>query len=444
VSRKKKWLIGIGVVVLLAAVAGANFYFRRDEGVTINTEAVRVRDLEALVSASGTIQAKRFVNMSAVQMGRVTRLGVEEGDRVKAGQFLLQIDPMSLRGTVAGARQSLAQSRVGIETARANLKLAQENAKRQRELWTQGLTTRELLDQAESTLAVRETEVRAREAEVARAEQQIRQEAATLDTSRYNLSQVTLTAPFDGIVTRRNIEEGENVVVGTMNNAGTQLLTIADMSIIEAEVEVDETEIPSVKIGQIAKVTIDALPDRTFTGKVTEIGNSPIQLTGAAQAGQQATNFKVTVTVDGQIDEARPGFTCSAQITTATRDDVVAVPIQAMAVRELVYDQAGNIVRPPREEGRRRPRSVEPTASAAELPAGQSRKETEGVFVMRDGRAQFVPVKVGIAGDKYFEVLSGLKAGDQVITGPFNNVRNLRDGDEVKVDTKAAQQTTSP
>ena len=450
-SRKKKWLIGIGVVVLLAAVAGANFYFRRDEAVTVNAEAVRARDLEALVSASGTIQAKRFVNMSAVQMGRVTRLAVEEGDRVKEGQFLLQIDPMSLRGTVergeaavAGARQALAQSRVGIETARANLQLAQENAKRQRELWSQGLTTRENLDSAEAALSVRETELRARQAEVARAEQQIRQEAATLDTSRYNLSQVTLTAPFDGIVTRRNIEEGENVVVGTMNNAGTQLLTVADMSIIEAEVEVDETEIPSVKIGQVAKVTIDALPDRTFTGKVTEIGNSPIQLAGTAQAGQQATNFKVTVTIDGQIDEARPGFTCSAQITTATRDDVVAVPIQAMAVRELVYDKAGNIVRPPREEGRRRPRSVEPTASAAELPDGQSRKETEGVFVMRDGRAQFVPVKVGIAGDKYFEVLSGLKAGDQVITGPFNNVRNLKDGDEVKIDTKSPDATARP
>jgi HlyD family secretion protein len=451
VSRKKKWLIGIGVFVLLAAVAGANFYFRRDESVTVNAEAVRARDLEALVSASGTIQAKRFVNMSAVQMGRVTRLAVEEGDRVTAGQFLLQIDPMSLRGTVergeaavAGARQALAQSRVGVETARANLQLAQENAKRQRELWSQGLTTRENLDAAEAALSVRETELRARQAEVARAEQQIRQEAATLDTSRYNLSQVTLTAPFDGIVTRRNIEEGENVVVGTMNNAGTQLLTIADMSIIEAEVEVDETEIPSVKIGQVAKVTIDALPDRTFTGKVTEIGNSPIQLAGTAQAGQQATNFKVTVTIDGQIDEARPGFTCSAQITTATRDDVVAVPIQAMAVRELVYDKAGNIVRPPREEGRRRPRSVEPTASAAELPDGQTRKETEGVFVMRDGRAQFVPVKVGIAGDKYFEVLSGLKAGDQVITGPFNNVRNLRDGDEVKIDTKSPDATPRP
>ena len=445
-SRKKKWLIGIGVVLLLAIIAGANFYFRRDEGVTVNAEAVRARDLEALVTASGTIQAERFVNMSAVQMGRVTKLSVEEGDRVKAGQFLLQIDPMSLRGTVqrgeaavAGAREALAAARVGVETARATLQLAQENAKRQRELWSQGLTTREQFDQAEAALSVRETELRASQAEVARAEQQIRQEAATLDTSRYNLSQVTLTAPFDGIVTRRNIEEGENVVVGTMNNAGTQLLTIADLSVIEAEVEVDETEIPSVKIGQTAKVTIDALRDRTFTGKVTEIGNSPIQLAGQTQAGQQATNFKVTITIDGTIDEARPGFTCSAQITTATRDDVVAVPIQAMAVRELIYDSAGKIVRQPREEGRRRPRSVEPTASAAELPAGQSRRETEGVFVLRDGRAEFVPVKVGIAGDRYFEVVEGLKAGDQVITGPFNNVRNLRDGDEVKIDTKAAE-----
>ena len=449
-SRKKKWLIGIGVVVLGAAVAGANFYMRRDEGTTVNAEAVRARNLEALVTASGTIQAKRFVNMSAVQMGRVTRLAVEEGDKVKEGQFLLQIDPMSLRGTVqrdeaavAGAREGLAQSRVGIETARANLQLAQETAKRQRDLWAQGLTTKEQLDQAESALTVRQTEVRARQAEVARAEQQIRQEAAMLDTSRYNLSQVTLSAPFDGIVTRRNIEEGENVVVGTMNNAGTQLLTIADMSIIEAEVEVDETEIPSVRIGQTAKVTIDALPDRTFTGKVTEIGNSPIQLAGTAQAGQQATNFKVTVTIDGTIDEARPGFTCSAEITTATRDNVVAVPIQAMAVRELVYDSAGKVVRAPREEGRRRPRSVEPTASAAELPAGQTRKETEGVFVLRDGKAEFVPVKVGIAGDRYFEVLEGLKAGDQVITGPFNNVRNLRDGDMVKVDTKAPERNTA-
>ncbi len=443
-SRKKKWLIGLGVVVLGAAVAGANFYFKKSDAVAVAAEAVKNRDLQQLVTASGKIQAKRFVNMSAVQMGRVTRLGVEEGDRVKAGQFLLEIDPNTLRGTVQrseaaveGAKAGLAQARVGIETAKANLALARDNAKRQRDLWAQGLTTKEQLDRAESEVKVRQTELDARQQAVNTAEQMIRQESAQLSTNQYNLRQVTLVAPFDGIVTRRNIEEGENVVVGTMNNAGTQLVTIADMSIIEAEVEVDETEIPSVQIGQVAKITIDALPDRSFTGKVTEIGNSPIQ-TAAAQAGQQATNFKVTVTIDGQIPEVRPGFTCSAEITTATRAQVLSVPIQAMAVRELVYDDKGQIVREPRDDKKkRRPKGLEPTAAAAELPPGQTRKETEGVFVMRDKLAEFMPVKVGIAGDKYFEVLSGLKPGDQVVTGPFGNVRNLRDGDEVKIDTKA-------
>ena len=449
-SRKKKWLIGIGVVVLGAAVAGANFYFKKSDAVSVTAEAIKNRDLTQLVTASGKIQAKRFVNMSAVQMGRVTRLAVEEGDRVKAGQFLLEIDPNALRGNVAqgeaaveGAKAALAQSRVNVENARASLQLAQENVKRQRELWGQGLTTKEQLDRAESEVKVRQTELEARQAAVGSAEQMIRQQSAQLSTSQYNLRQVTLLAPFDGIVTRRNIEEGENVVVGTMNNAGTQLVTIADMSIIEAEVEVDETEIPSVQLGQVAKITIDALPDRSFTGKVTEIGNSPIQTTAAAQAGQQATNFKVTVTIDGQIPEVRPGFTCSAEITTATRGQVLSVPIQAMAVRELIYDDKGQIVREPRDDKKkkRRPRGLEPTASAAELPPGQTRKEVEGVFMMRDKVAEFVPVKVGIAGDKYFEVLSGLKPGDQVITGPFGNVRDLRDGDEVKIDTKAAGET---
>ena len=442
-SRTKKILIGVGVVVIAAAVVGANFYFKKSASVTVAAEPVKARDLEAIVSASGKIQAKRFVNMSAVQMGRVTRLGVEEGDRVKAGQFLLQIDPNILRGSVergeaavAGARSGLEQARVAIATAEANLSLARDQAKRQRELWKEGLTTREVLDQAESLLRVRETELDARRSEVQSREHMIQQETASLSTSRYNLDQVTLSAPFDGIVTRRNIEEGENVVVGTMNNAGTQLLTIADMSVIEAEVEVDETEIPTVRLGQIAKVTIDAMPGQTFTGKVTEIGNSPLQTTAQTQAGQQATNFKVTVQIDGQIPEARPGFTCSAEITTARRTQALSVPIQAMAVRELVYDKQGKIVRPPRDEKKKRASTPEPTVSAAELEPGQTRKEMEGVFVLRNGFADFLPVKTGIAGDKYFEVLSGLKAGDQVITGPFNSVRNLKDGDPVKLEEK--------
>jgi HlyD family secretion protein len=443
VSRRKKILIGVAIVLVGAAVVGANFYFKKKDGIVVTAEAVRARDLEAIVSASGKLQAKRFVNMSAVQMGRVTRLAVEEGDRVKAGQFLLQIDPNILRGSVqrgeaavAGARSGLEQARVGVATAEANLTLARDQAKRQRELWKEGLTTREALDQAESLLAVRETELQAAQSEVQSRQHMIQQESASLSTSRYNLDQVTLIAPFDGIVTRRNIEEGENVVVGTMNNAGTQLLTVADMSIVEAELEVDETEIPSVKIGQRAKVTIDAISGETFPGKVTEIGNSPLQTAAQAQAGQQATNFKVVVTLDKAPEAVRPGFTCSAEITTGTRTQAVAVPIQAMAVRELVYDKAGKIVRPPKDDKKKRSRSPEPTVSAAELEPGQTRKEVEGAFLMRDGIATFVPVKTGIAGDKYFEVLSGLKAGDQVITGPYNNVRNIKDGDTVRLEEK--------
>jgi HlyD family secretion protein len=437
---RKKWVIALIIIVVLAALGGASFYFKKSDAVSVNVEATKKRDLEAIVTASGTIQAKRFVNISAVQMGRVTRLAVEEGDRVKTGQFLLEIDPNALRGTVQrgeaaveGARAGLAQARVNVETARANLQLARETARRQRDLMAQGLTTKATLDAAEADLKVRETELAARESDITSREQMIRQEAASLDTSRYNLRQVTLVAPFDGIVTRRNIEEGENVVVGTMNNAGTQLLTVADMSIIQAEVEVDETDIPSVQIGQPAKITIDALPDKTFTGKVTEIGNSPIQqTTTTASAGQQATNFKVKVQIDGQIPEVRPGFTCSAAITTATRKQALAVPIQAMAAREMVFDAKGSVVREPRDpKAKKRPSAT--TAQAAELKPGQTRKEVEGVFVLRNNAAVFEPVKVGIAGDKYFEVVSGLKDGDQVITGPFNSVRNLKDGDEVKI-----------
>ena len=442
---RKKWFIALVVILLLAAVAGANFYFKKSDAVAINAEGVKKRDLEAIVTASGTVQAKRFVNVSAVSMGKVTRLAVEEGDRVKAGQFLLEIDPNALRGTVqrgeaavAAAQAGLAQTKVNVETARANLALAQTQVKRQRDLWAQQLTTKEQLDKSENDVKIAETELAARQAAVSSSAQMINQEAATLDTSRYNLRQVTLVAPFDGIVTRRNIEEGENVVVGTMNNAGTQLLTVADMSVIQAEVEVDETDIPSVQIGQTAKITIDALQDKTFTGRVTEIGNSPIQQTSTS-AGQQATNFKVKVQIDQQIPEVRPGFTCSAAITTATRKQALSVPIQAMAAREVIYDQSGAVVREPKEpKGKRKPKASDAAATQAELKPGQTRKEVEGVFVMRNAEAQFVPVKVGIAGDKYFEVISGLKEGDQVITGPFNNVRNLKDGDEVKIDTKAA------
>jgi len=200
--------------------------------------------------------------------------------------------------------------------------------------------------------------------------------------------------------------------------------------VIEAEVEVDETDIPFVGLGQQAKVMIDAVEDRTFRGHVTEIGNSPIQ-NNSQQGGQrQATTFKVVITLDEQVPNLRPGFTCTAEITTAKKQNVMSVPIQALTVREMLFDAKGNMVR---EDPKGRRRGVEPTVSASnEPPPGHTRKEIEGVFLLRDNKAVFTPVKVGIAGEQYFEVLEGLKAGDQVITGPFANVRGLGDGEEVR------------
>ena len=431
----KKILIGVAIVVIGAGLVGANLYFKRETGVTVQVEKIQKRNLEAIVSASGKIQAKTTVNISANTMGRVTKLAVEEGDRVKPGQFLLEIDPRSLRTQVergeaglSAQRTAVDQARVQLESAKVQLKLAQDTLKRQQDLWKDQLTTKQDLDRAENEVRVREREVEARQAEIAMQTTRIRQNAADLENARYNLSQVSIDSPIDGIVTRRNIELGETVVIGTMNNAGTVLLTLADMSIIETELEVDETDIPNLKLGQIAKVTIDALPDQTFAGKVTEIGNSPIQAT-AASANTRATNFKVVVTLDGQIPEVRPGFTCTADITTATRENVVAIPIQATTVRELVFDEKGNVVKEPAADKKRRPAAK---AAPAELKAGQTRKETEGVFTIADGKAVFTPVKTGIAGEKYFEVLSGVKVDDEVITGPFNSVRDLKDGDPVK------------
>ena len=446
---RKNILITIAVILAGAALVGANLYFQRDKGVPVQTELIKTRDLEAVVSASGKIQPKRSVNISSDTIGRVVNLMVNEGDRVRQGQFLLQIDPKPLQARVdqevasLGANEaSLAQMQQSIETGKAQLELLRSTLKRQQDLWKQQLTPRAQLDQAENDVRVSESSLAEREKTAAAQVGRLAQEKATLASAQYDLSRVRIASPIDGIVTKRSIEEGEMVVVGTMNNAGTVLMTLADMSIIQAEVEVDETNIPSVKLGQMAKITIDAIPDKTFRGHVAEIGNSPLQSTTAGTTGTQATTFKVEVMLDEPVPDVRPGFTCTADITTATRKAVTAVPIPSVAVRELTYDANNQVVREPKDSKRRRrstsDSAVETVASAAELKPGQTRKETEGVFVVREKakNVEFVPIKIGIAGDKYFEVLGGLAPGDQVIIGPYNSVRNIADGDPVKVDNK--------
>jgi HlyD family secretion protein len=437
---RKNVFIAIVVVLIGGAVVAANLYYKKDKGLAVTTDVIKTRDLEAIVSASGKIQPKRLVNISAETSGRVVDLAVNEGDRIAKGQFLLQIDPKSLRTRVEGnsaslqsAEASLEQLRQSVETARVQIEQAQQNLTRQRNLWAQQLTTREALDKAENDLRSAQSALAEREKTVNAQTSRISQERSTLESARYDLTKVRMESPIDGIVTRRNIQQGETAVIGTMNNAGTVLLQLADMSVIQAEVEVDETNIPNVQLGQKAKITIDALPDRTFKGHVSEIGNSPIQAAAAA-AGTQATNFKVVVILDEVVPEVRPGFTCTADITTATRKDVVSVPIPAVAVRELIYDANGQVVKEPKTDKKRRVAEPAAATSSSDLKPGQTRKEVEGVFALRDNRAEFVPIKMGVAGDKYFEVLSGLKAGDQVITGPYNSVRGMADGDPVKID----------
>jgi HlyD family secretion protein len=452
---RKKWFWAAVAIVVIVGAAATMYFRRQDQGIPVTAETIQRRDLEAIVSASGKIEPQKTVNISAQTMGRVTRLAVKEGDRVKAGQFLLQIDPVTAEAAVrrdeaavSGARTALEQARVSLQSARANLDLARQMLKRQQELWQSGLTTRENLERAEAELEVRESELRAREQEIKTRETQLNQQQAGLESSQHTLTQVRFESPFDGIVTRRNIEEGENVVVGTMNNAGTVLLTVADMSVIEAEIEVDETDIPFVQLGQPAKITIDAIPDKSFSGTVTEIGNSPIQQANAQAPSQltarTATNFKVTVTIADKIPDVRPGFTCTAEITTATRGQALSVPIQALTVRELLYDEKGNVIpefRPPKPRFQFGPAAsaAAPAPATTELLPGQKREETEGVYLIRDGRATFMPVKLGIAGERYLEILGGLKEGDRVITGPFESVRGMYEADTVNTNRPGAR-----
>ena len=443
-AGKTTIVAGVVVVAIAGAAGGGYYLFNRPEVLTARAEEIRARDLEEVVSASGKIQPKRQVNISANTMGKVTRVAVEEGQRVESGQFLLEIDPRSLAGQlqrgeagVAAAQSGLRQARTVVEQAEANLNLARLQLKRNEELWEDGLTTRENLERAQNDVKVRTAELASRTQDLETREQQIIQEQAGLETTRYNLSQIVISAPMDGIITRRNIEEGETAVVGTMNNAGTVLLTIADMSVIEAEVEVDETDIPTVSLGQEATITIDAVPDRTFRGLVTEIGNSPIQ-TSAQGTQQGATNFKVVITINDDVPDVRPGFTCTAEIVTALRTAAVAVPIQAMTVREMLFDASGQMLREPAQPKERRGNTVEFTVSAAEPPPGHTRIETEGVFVARGGRAIFMPITVGIAGEQHFEVLSGLTVGEQVITGPFSSVRQMSDMETIEIENLTA------
>jgi HlyD family secretion protein len=408
----KKWLI-IGAAVVVVALIAVNLLKSSQKALGVEAGKVVRKDLVEVVTASGTLTPKRKVDVSASTIGKVTRLAVREGDRVEQGQLLLEIDPTEFRSVVDALQAAVRTARANLDLARAGRDKAKQDLERASSLFGSGLSSQEQIDAAEAN-------ARIEEARTASAEASLRQTEANLAKARYDLDKVTITSPMAGVVTRLNVEEGENAIMGTLNNAGTVLLTVADLATMEAEVDVDETEVVRVKLGQPVKVEVDAFPDTSFAGTVTEIGNSPIY-TSTGQS-QQAVDFKITVTLDDPIVGVRPGLTAKAEITVADAKQVLCVPIGAVTVREWPpLPKAGK---------GRRPR---PTTAAAD---SVKREEVEGVFVIESGKAVFKTVEIGVTGEEDFEVLSGLADGQQIVTGPFRILRDLQHEEAVKVDTK--------
>jgi HlyD family secretion protein len=394
--RRDLWLGGVALV----AAGGAWYGFSRaPKAVEVQVAKVGREDLQAKVSANGKVQAQRKVDLSATVAGQVTRLAVKEGDSVKKGQFLLQIDPANLRAAARSTAASVQALTRDLESARATLAQAKIDSRRAEDNHKARIIADADLDRARTSLATAEAAVLA-------AERRVEQARATFEGAQDTLGKTTVVSPMDGVVTAKRVEEGEVAVVGVLNQPGTVLLTVSDMSVVESEMEVDETSIPSVKLGQEAVVRIDAYPNQSFEGVVTEVGNSPIVKTGTQN---EAVKFKVKIQIKNPPRGIKPGLSVQADILTGFRADALVVPLQALVVRDVE-----------RKPGETR-------------PAGAPREE-EGVYLMEGGKARFRALKTGLLGELSTEVLDGLKEDESLIVGPFKALRTLKDGDAVKIE----------
>jgi HlyD family secretion protein len=419
-SSGRKTLIGILVVVVLGSAVIISLVQGRDRGIEVRMEEVSRRDLISTVTASGNIRARLAVDISADVMGRVIELNVEEGDDVTQGEVLLRIDPSQLEAAVSRAQAGLSQAQAQVAQQQANLTRAERDFERTRSLWMRDstLVSPQQVEDAETNAEVNRSLLEAADFGVSQAQ-------AALEETQDQLSKTIILAPISGKVTRLSVEAGETVVIGTMNNPGSLILTISDLSVVEAVMEVDETDVPEIALGDSAVVELDAFPDRQFSGRVTEIGNSAIvpPSTTAGSGQTAAIDFEVVITLDDPGIQLRPDLSATADVITALREGVPAIPIISLTIREeeesgdaLVEEEDSNQVERP--EG--------PVAR------GLQTREIEGVFVVRDGVATFVEVEVGITGQEYFEILSGVEPGDTVVSGPYQRIRELTDGDPVK------------
>jgi HlyD family secretion protein len=414
----KKVLITIVVVGGIAAIAAGALRRPAGEVVEVRTELVSVRDLVAKVSATGHIEPATKVDITTDVAGRIIQLPVKEGEDVQEGDLLLQIDPAQFQASVNRSRAALAQAQAAEAQQRAAWGQADRDADRYRALQERGTG---FVTEAEVEQSVTQAQVQLRLLEAS--EHAVAQAQANLEQALDQLGKTTIRAPMAGRITRLNVERGETAVVGTMNNPGSLLLSIADLSVMEAVIEVDETDIPEIAIGDSASVEIDAFGDRRFSGVVTEIGNSSIVPINpsAGSTSNQAIDFEVRIKLDDPPPSIRPDLSATADVIIDTRSQVTAVPITGLTLMD-----ARDIESIPNEN----------------LPSDDSAlrgRDVEGVFVVEGDVVRFVPVEIGIAGDNYFEVLSGVEPGTEIVSGTFQAIRLLEDGSRIEIDNAAGE-----
>ncbi len=414
--KKTKLMIAAGAVAGVVAIAVISA-LQSSDATMVRIEPVARRDLVATVTASGWIEPNRKVDVQADIMGRIIELRVAEGQQVSRGDILLRIDPTQYEAMASRARAAVNEAGAREAQARANLIQAERQAQRMRTLAQQeNMVSPQQVEEAETQELVQRQLLEAAKFGVAQAR-------SALAEADDQLAKTVIRAPMDGVVTRLNVEEGETAIVGTMNNAGSLLLTVADLGAMEAVVRVDETDVPELHIGDSASVQIDAFPRQSFTGAVTEISHSSVTrpASGASSpSGQgQAIDFEVKIRLDNPPPSLRSDLSATAEIVTAKRPQALSVPIIALTVRDRSDAQPV-----PQEDPSAQ------AASARAVAAGE--EDEEGVYVVRAGKAEFVPVQVGIAGREHFEVLSGVTESDSVVAGPYEAIRALTDGTAVQ------------
>jgi len=458
---------GIGIIALLVAGGGvfASLRWSQRDLVVVQTTAVAKEDLTAIVTASGEIKPKTYINLGANATGPITELLVKEGDRVRKNQVVARIENTQAEADVNAQKATIASAQADSAAAEAGLKaqddsIATQEATLERfkseldrtkvildryeQMWKEKIAAKQDYDQKKSDYESAAASVRENEARLAQQKSQRAQTLAQLTSAQKRVAQAQanqqrldnvlarydVLAPLDGVVTNLPVRVGETVVPGVQNSAASTIMTIADMSLITAEVDVDETDIVNVHLRQPAEVSIEAIPNQTFQGHVIEIGNSAILRSSGVAASQSATStqeakdFKVTIALDNPPDSVRPGLSATAKITTATRHNVLAIPIQALTVRTK-----GDL-----EDDAAKPTKIDSTAPLDPVKEKERREEVQGVFVVNANKAEFHKVDTGIAGATDIEVLTGIEPGDQIVTGSYKAIRSMRNGVRVKVD----------